>query len=100
MRVHRASCILHDSSCKMQCDGIRLLPHHLTQVLSCTPVPFFRQAAARRMQSGRCTWDAEICDKCKEKPHVDLIIWLPAMFFLGLVIFALMFAFVPACDKV
>ena len=32
--------------------------------------------------------------------HVDLVIWLPAMFFLGLVIFALMFAFVPACDKV
>ncbi len=31
---------------------------------------------------------------------MDLTIWLPAMFALGLLTFALMFAFVPACDKV
>ena len=31
---------------------------------------------------------------------MDLTFWLPAMFFLGLAIFALMFACVPACDKV
>jgi hypothetical protein len=31
---------------------------------------------------------------------VDLTVWLPAMFFLGLATFALMFACVPACDKV
>jgi hypothetical protein len=31
---------------------------------------------------------------------MDLWIWLPAMFFLGLAAFAAMFAFVPACDKV
>jgi hypothetical protein len=27
-------------------------------------------------------------------------LWLPAMFLLGLATFALMFAFVPACDKI
>ncbi len=31
---------------------------------------------------------------------MDLTVWLPAMFLLGLATFALMFAFVPACDKV
>jgi hypothetical protein len=31
---------------------------------------------------------------------MNLAIWLPAMFILGLVTFALMFACVSACDKV
>ena len=31
---------------------------------------------------------------------VDLTIWLPAMFLLGLATFGLMFACVPGCDKV
>ena len=31
---------------------------------------------------------------------MDLTVWLPAMILLGLAAFALMFAFVPACDKV
>jgi hypothetical protein len=31
---------------------------------------------------------------------MDLTIWLPAMILLGLAAFALMFACVPACDKV
>lgn len=31
---------------------------------------------------------------------MDLTIWLPAMFSLGLAALALMFAFIPACDKV
>ena len=31
---------------------------------------------------------------------MDLTIWLPAMILLGLAAFALMFAFVPLCDKV
>jgi hypothetical protein len=31
---------------------------------------------------------------------MNLIIWLPAMFFLGLAAFALMFACISACDKV
>jgi hypothetical protein len=30
----------------------------------------------------------------------DLSIWLPAMFFLGLAVFGLMFAFVYGCEKV
>ena len=32
--------------------------------------------------------------------EMNLVIWLPAMFLLGIVGFALLFAFVPACDKV
>ena len=31
---------------------------------------------------------------------MDLMIWLPAMFLLGLAAFALIFACVPACDNV
>lgn len=31
---------------------------------------------------------------------MNLTIWLPAMILLGLAAFALMFACVPACDKV
>ena len=31
---------------------------------------------------------------------MDLTIWLPAMFILGLIVLALMFACIPACDKV
>ena len=31
---------------------------------------------------------------------MNLIIWLPAMFFLGLAGLGLMFAFVAACEKV
>ena len=31
---------------------------------------------------------------------MDLTIWLPAMILLGLAAFALMFAFVPLCDKI
>jgi hypothetical protein len=31
---------------------------------------------------------------------MDLAIWLPAMIGLGLASFGLIFAFVPACDKV
>ena len=31
---------------------------------------------------------------------MNLMIWLPAMFLLGLVVFAFMFASIPACDKV
>jgi hypothetical protein len=31
---------------------------------------------------------------------MDLTIWLPAMFFLGLATLALLTAFVDACDKV
>jgi hypothetical protein len=31
---------------------------------------------------------------------LDLSIWLPAMFVLGMAVIALMFAFVFACDKV
>ena len=31
---------------------------------------------------------------------MDLATWLPAMFLLGMAAFALMFAFVPACDKI
>lgn len=31
---------------------------------------------------------------------MDLTIWLPAMFILGLISVALMFLFVEACDKV
>lgn len=31
---------------------------------------------------------------------MDLNIWLPAMFLLGLAIFAGLFACVPACDRV
>jgi len=31
---------------------------------------------------------------------MNLTVWLPAMFILGLVTFALMFACVSACDKV
>jgi hypothetical protein len=31
---------------------------------------------------------------------MDLTVWLPAMFVLGLAAFALMYACVPACDKV
>ena len=36
----------------------------------------------------------------KEAKNMNLTIWLPAMFLLGLATFALMFAFVPACDKI
>jgi len=31
---------------------------------------------------------------------MDLTVWLPAMFLLGLAAFAFLFACVPACDKV
>ncbi len=31
---------------------------------------------------------------------MDVTVWLPAMILLGLAAFALMFACVPACDKV
>jgi hypothetical protein len=31
---------------------------------------------------------------------MDLTVWLPAMFLLGLAAFALMFACIPACDEV
>jgi hypothetical protein len=31
---------------------------------------------------------------------MDLTVWLPAMFLLGLAAFALLFACIPACDKV
>jgi hypothetical protein len=31
---------------------------------------------------------------------MDLTVWLPAMFLLGLAVFALMFAFLTACEKV
>jgi hypothetical protein len=31
---------------------------------------------------------------------MDLTIWLPAMFLLGMATFAALFACVPACDKV
>jgi hypothetical protein len=31
---------------------------------------------------------------------MDLTVWLPAMILLGLAAFALLFAFVPLCDKV
>jgi hypothetical protein len=31
---------------------------------------------------------------------MDLTIWLPAMFFLGVVTFALLFVCIPGCDKV
>jgi hypothetical protein len=31
---------------------------------------------------------------------MNLMIWLPALFLLGLATFGLMFACVPACDKV
>ena len=31
---------------------------------------------------------------------MDLTVWLPAMFLLGLAVLGLMFAFVTACDKV
>jgi hypothetical protein len=31
---------------------------------------------------------------------MDLTVWLPAMFLLGLATFAFFFACVPACDKV
>ncbi len=31
---------------------------------------------------------------------MDLSVWIPAMIFLGLAAFVLMFAFVFACDKV
>jgi hypothetical protein len=31
---------------------------------------------------------------------MNLVIWLPAMFLLGLVTLGLMFAFVAGCDKV
>jgi hypothetical protein len=31
---------------------------------------------------------------------MDLTIWLPAMFLLGLATFGLLFAFVPVCDKI
>jgi hypothetical protein len=33
-------------------------------------------------------------------PSLDLTIWLPAMFVLGLAVMGLMFAFVVACEKV
>jgi len=32
--------------------------------------------------------------------EMSLAIWIPAMLLLGIVGFALLFAFVPACDKV
>ena len=31
---------------------------------------------------------------------LDLTLWLPAMFLLGSAAFALLLAFVPACDKI
>ena len=31
---------------------------------------------------------------------MDLTVWLPAMILLGLAAFALIFAFVPLCDKI
>lgn len=31
---------------------------------------------------------------------MNLMTWLPAMLVLGMAMFALLFAFVPACDKV
>jgi hypothetical protein len=31
---------------------------------------------------------------------MDLMIWLPSLFVLGLVVMGLMFAFVAACDRV
>ena len=31
---------------------------------------------------------------------MNLVIWVPAMFALGIVALALMFAFIPGCDKV
>jgi len=31
---------------------------------------------------------------------MDLTVWLPAMILLGLAAFALLFVFVPLCDKV
>ena len=31
---------------------------------------------------------------------MNLVVWLPAMFLLGLVTLALMFAFLAACEKV
>jgi hypothetical protein len=33
-------------------------------------------------------------------PRMNLEVWLPALFALGLVVMGLMFAFVVACDKV
>jgi hypothetical protein len=31
---------------------------------------------------------------------MDLMTWLPAMFVLGMATFGLIFAFVPACEKI
>ena len=31
---------------------------------------------------------------------MSLVLWLPALFLLGLVVFGLLFAFVKACDRV
>ena len=55
------------------------------------------------MSDGGCcdvTLIIEPSNKNKRNPIMDLTTWLPAMFLLGLALFALMFACVPACDNV
>jgi hypothetical protein len=45
-------------------------------------------------------FDLDLPQRPKEVNNMDLSTWLPAMFLLGLATFALMFAFVPACDEI
>ena len=55
-----------------------------------TPRPSHRRVAGG-MDSSKHSFGAAV---------MDLHVWLPAMFFLGLAVFGLMFACIPACDKV
>jgi hypothetical protein len=46
---------------------------------------------AQRMQRPKHTGDLE---------NMSLVVWLPAMFFLGLGSMALFYAFIAACEKI
>jgi len=37
---------------------------------------------------------------CQEVPLMNLVVWLPAMFLLGLVTMILCYAFIGACEKI
>ena len=37
---------------------------------------------------------------CQEALLMNLVVWLPAMFLLGLVTMALSYAFIGACEKI
>jgi hypothetical protein len=88
-----SSCTLQDESCELQCWHLQLEPFHPENASTIG-------GEITRSYGTRLAFGERSPPGNPEEVRMDLVIWLPALFLLGLLTMGLVFAFLAGCERI